>query len=87
MIQSKIVNIEMKIKCNCKIHVKPEKLRCERGSFMYSISFEIYTMKKKKPAIFKYFSWKVIRRIKSANSRLSFGEISISFLHTYFVIL
>lgn len=76
----------MKIKCNCKIHVKPEKLRCERGSFMYSISFEIYTMKKK-PAIFKYFSWKVIRRIKSANSRLSFGEISISFLHTYFVIL
>lgn len=76
----------MKIKCNCKIHVKPEKLRCERGSFMYSISFEIYTMKKD-PAIFKYFSWKVIRRIKSANSRLSFGEISISFLHTYFVIL
>lgn len=76
----------MKIKCNCKIHVKPEKLRCERGSFMYSISFEIYKMKKN-PAIFKYFSWKVIRRIKSANSRLSFGEISISFLHTYFVIL
>lgn len=76
----------MKIKCNCKIHVKPEKLRCERGSFMYSISFEIYTMKKN-PAIFNYFSWKVIRRIKSADSRLSFGEISISFLHTYFVIL
>lgn len=58
MIQSKIVNIEMKIKCNCKIHVKPEKLRCERGSFMYSISFEIYTMKKKTPQYSNIFHGK-----------------------------
>lgn len=72
----------MKIKCNCKIHVKPEKLRCERGSFMYSISFEIYTMKKN-PAIFKYFSWKVIRRIKSANSRLVLAKYQYHFyIHT-----
>lgn len=49
----------MKIKCNCKIYVKFEKFRCERGSFMYSIFFEIYIMKKNF-VIFKYFLWKVI---------------------------
>lgn len=86
MIQSKIVNIEMKIKCNCKIHVKPEKLRCERGSFMYSISFEIYTMKKK-PRNIQIFFMESNTTNKKCKLKAKFWRNINIVLHTYFVIL